>query len=216
MRKLLCLAAVLLLVSTPVIAEIVGLSSELVKTGSEDAVAKLLKSTLEIDLNSLPGVFATKEMLLGMSIIGIVSFLSFLVLALFAVAFFPTQLGRASYYSERMGGKAFLWGLLMIALIVPTMALLAISLIGIAFIPAYLILLAAAVFFGYVAVSQLLGKKILKALKIRNKPMMVEVTVGLVLFALIGLLPIVGWLIKLIAATMGLGAVFATRFGITD
>ncbi len=172
--------------------------------------------TVEISVANLPGIFIGRSWGWSLSVLSLVSFLSFLVLALFAAAFFPVQIGKTSYYGERLPGASFLWGLLMIILIIPIILLLAVSLIGIIFIPAYLILLGAAAFFGYVAISQLFGKKILKSLRLKNKPMFIEVAVGFIFFELIGLIPIIGWLIKTIAVTMGLGAVYKTRFGITD
>ncbi len=178
--------------------------------------ATITGDNVEISVANLPGLFIGKSCGWGLSIIGLVSFLSFLILALFAAAFFPNHLGRISYFGERMPGASFLWGLLMIVLIIPIIILLAVSLIGIIFIPFYLILLAGAAFFGYIAVSQLLGKKILKGMRLRNKPMMIEVVVGFIFLEIINLIPLIGWLIKIIAVTMGLGAVLATRFGTKD
>jgi len=181
---------------------------------TKDPSSKISGDIVELGMTSLPGAVIGKSMVWGFPLMGLLSFISFLVLAAFAVVFFPLQIGRVSYKSERSAGSSFFWGVLMMMLVIPIIMLLAISLIGIAFIPAYLIILAAAVFFGYVAIAQLVGKKIMKALRLYNKPMMIETIFGMVLLAIIGLIPFVGWLIKVIIATIGLGAVASTRFGI--
>lgn len=142
--------------------------------------------------------------------------IALLILALIVAALFPTHLGRASYYSERKAGPALLWGFLGLALILPIFVLLFVSLIGILFIPLFVLVLVAALFFGYVAFSQLFGKKILGILKIRNKPMWIELLVGFVILELITMIPFIGWLIKIIVCAIGFGAVIATKFGTTD
>ena len=178
--------------------------------------ATISGDTIQLGVENLPGAVIGKGFGWSMPLFSVISFISFLILALFTASFFPIQVGRNSYFIERLPGQSLLWGLLMIVLVVPIIILLAISLIGIAFVPAYIILLAAASFFGYVAISQLIGKKVLKSLRMRNKPMMTEIIVGFVFFEIIALIPIIGWLIKLIATTMGLGAVYSTRFGTKD
>lgn len=162
----------------------------------------------------------TKQMALLAPVIaalfGALCILSLLALCLSQVALFPSYIGRTSYSIERKPGQSFLTGLAIMLLAMPIAAVLFFSLIGIAFIPAYIIILAAAAFFGYTAISQLLGKKILKGLRMGNKPMMLEVAVGFIFFQLVGMVPIIGCLIMFIAATMGLGAAYATRFGFRD
>lgn len=160
-----------------------------------------------------PAAMITKGFGWGIAILSILSFIAFVVLAVILVALFSKPLGVTSYYVEKLPGQALLWGLLLAILTPLIIVLLVLSIIGITFIPLYLLLLWAAGVFGYVAVSQLIGKKVLKALRVYNRPMMWEMVVGLILLCLIGFLPVLGWIAKGLAALMGLGAVLATRFG---
>jgi len=149
----------------------------------------------------------------GGLIFSILSFLAFLALAFLCVALFQKQLGMASHYIERRFWSSVLWGFLGI-LLIPTITLvLIISIIGIFFIPLFLLLVAAAMVFGYVTAAQLVGKKVIKLARQGGKPMMIEVFIGLLLLFIIGFLPILGWLVQLIASLCGLGSVMVTRFG---
>jgi len=171
------------------------------------------KVTGDITEVKFPAAMLTKGLGWGMAVVSLLSFIAFLVLAIILVALFQKQLGLVSYYMEKLPGHALLWGLL-IAIVSPlVIILMVLSIIGIVFIPLFVLLLWAAGIFGYVAASQLIGKKVLKALRIYNRPMIWEMSVGLVLLCLLGFLPVLGWIIKGLAATMGLGAVLATRFG---
>lgn len=174
------------------------------------AGAKVVGEITEI---KFPAAMITKGFGWGLAILSILSFIAFVVLAVILVALFSKQLGITSYYVEKLPGHALLWGLLIAILTPLIIVMLVLSVIGIVFIPLYLLLLWAAGVFGYVAVSQLIGKKVLKALRIYNRPMMWEMIVGLILLCLIGFLPVLGWIAKGLAALMGLGAILATRFG---
>ncbi|HVN66766.1 MAG TPA: hypothetical protein VMT55_00210, partial [Candidatus Sulfotelmatobacter sp.] len=90
---------------------------------------------------------------------------------------------------------------------------LAISLVGIILIPVWVLVVVTAAFFGYFALGHVLGKKILNACRIYGKSMMVETLTGIVMLALVGLVPVGGFLIKMIAALCGLGGVYESRFG---
>jgi hypothetical protein len=136
-----------------------------------------------------------------------------IVLVALLVAFFTPQLGRISGVIERDIIKNFFWGLLIFILVIPITLALLISIIGIVLIPLWLLLVAAAVVFGYIAAGHLVGKRVLNALRIRNQSMMTETLTGVIILWLIGLIPLVGWLIQLIAHCCGLGAASLTRFG---
>lgn len=178
--------------------------------------AYIMGKTTEVNISQIPSIVVTKEWEGYSSVFNLFYIIAFLILAVFIVAFFATQIGRASYYCERKPVQSFLWGLVTFLLMPIGGLLLIVSLIGIVFIPVYVLLLVAAGFFGYVAMSQLFGKKIFQILNLKNKPMMFEAAVGLIIFEALGLIPIVGWFIKLIVVTMGIGAVAITRFGIRD
>ena len=149
----------------------------------------------------------------GLTIFSILSFIGFLVLVVILVALFPNQLGKVSAAVEGNLFKTFLYGLLVIILFVPVIILLAISIAGIVLIPVWAILVMVAGLFGYIGAAHFIGQKILKAAKLNVKTMMVEALVGIIILALIGLVPFAGCIIKAILGCMGLGAVALTRFG---
>lgn len=149
----------------------------------------------------------------GIAVFGLLAFISFLVIAAVVVACFGNQVGVTSYYVERLPGHALLWGLLVTILIIPVGFMIALSLIGIPFLPLYMMLVAGAGLFGFVAVGQLIGKKILKAVRISNKPMIYEALTGLIVIGIVVLIPVLGCIVKAIFGLMGLGAVAMTRFG---
>lgn len=197
---------VILQKSAVVVGDVVSVGGTIQK----DPAAIIKGSTTEV---KFPVGVLSKGLGWGIAILSILSFLAFLVLALIVVAFFGKQLGASSYYVEKLPWHALLWGILIPPASVLIIIFLVLSILGIVFIPVYLLLLMAAGFLGYIAVSQLIGKKVMKALRVYNKPMVVEVLVGLLLLFVIGFLPILGWAVKALAGLMGLGAVVATRFG---
>ena len=180
-------------------------------------VEKSARATVKGDIAevSFPGVvgITPAKAAGGWIIFSILSFIAFLVLAIILVALFPNQLGKVSSAVEGNLLKTFLFGLLAIILFVPVIILLAISIAGIILIPVWVILVLVAGLFGYIAAAHFIGQKILKALKLTVKTMIVETMVGLILLALVGLVPILGGIIKLIISCMGLGGIILTRFG---
>ena len=95
----------------------------------------------------------------------------------------------------------------------PVIVLLAISVIGIILIPVWVILVVVVGFFGYVGAAHLVGKKVLEALKIDAKTMMAQVLTGVVVLAVVGFVPLFGFVIKFIVGCMGMGGVILTKFG---
>jgi len=137
----------------------------------------------------------------------------FIILAILLVAFFTPQIGRASALIEKKFWTTFGWGILAPFLFVIVLIGLVFSIIGILLLPlAFLVFLAACVF-GYVAVAHLCGKKLLVALRLRGKPMMAEVIVGLILLWLISTIPMIGGVINAVVGICGFGAVAVSRFG---
>ena len=67
--------------------------------------------------------------------------------------------------------------------------------------------------FGWIAVGRVVGERILDAAKVKEVLPIVAVILGVFLLALVSAVPLVGWLVWLFVATLGLGAVVLTRFG---
>jgi len=141
---------------------------------------------------------------------GVYSFLAFLALALIIVAIMPTTIGTVSSTAEKNLIASILWGCLGLILIVPLAIGLLISILGIVLIPVEIVLVGCAFLLGYIAVIQLVGKKITIVLKHKNQPILIETVIGLVMFWILGLIPFFGWLVKSIAAFIGFGAIINT------
>ena len=157
--------------------------------------------------------FTKGGMLQGMLFFRLLTILGIVVIAVILVAMFLPQLGRVSGVLEADLLRNFLIGLAIALLFFPIMVALAVSIIGIVLIPVWVILVGAACLFGYVAASHILGKKTLHAFRLENRSLMTETLVGIILLSIVGLVPVGGFLIKMIAVLCGLGGVYATKFG---
>jgi hypothetical protein len=104
----------------------------------------------------------------------------------------------------------FLWGVLGIILIVPLAIMLAVSIIGIALIPLELLAVFLASLIGYIAVAIMIGKKLLKALNNDTPSIILSAILGVLILWLVGLIPIFGSIVKVIAWIIGFGAVIMT------
>lgn len=167
----------------------------------------------------MPGItpavsFFTKGgVLQGMVIFRILALIGFLALTAILVAFFTPQLGKVSATIEADIIKNFLIGLLIAVLFMPIIFLLLISIVGIVIIPLMILAYVLAGIFGYVAAGHLLGKKMLIASRVSGKSMMFETLAGVALLWLVGLVPFIGFLVKVFAVICGLGGVYQSRFG---
>ncbi len=141
---------------------------------------------------------------------GFVSFIGFLLITLCIVALIPSTVGFISFNLEYDSLKTFAWGVLGTVLILPLVFIFIISIVGIVLIPVLVILVACAFLLGYVAVSQLVGKKITIAVKKPNKPIILETLLGVVVLSGIGLIPLLGWLVQTLAAVAGFGGVISS------
>ncbi len=139
--------------------------------------------------------------------------IGFIGLAMLTIAFFTARVGNISSCVERNWLNALLWGILGLILILPVALLLAITLIGIPLIFIEMLLISIAMTLGYIAVAQLIGKKVTKALKKPNQPMLIEAIWGIFILFLIDIIPIVGPIVKMLVLTIGFGAAITTKLG---
>ena len=147
------------------------------------------------------------------AVISLSIFLVILVLALLIAALLPKPVRIVSEAIRENTFKVILCGILGLVLIAPLALLLTISVVGIALIPLEVIFVVCSVLFGFIAVGQFIGAKLLRLLK-RPEPGIVRETFwGLVILWLIGWIPYVGWMVKAIAIVIGLGATLVSRFG---
>lgn len=147
------------------------------------------------------------------AVISLSFFLVILVLALLIVALLPKPVRTIAEAISENTFKVALCGLLGLVLIAPLALLLTISVVGIALIPLEVIVVVCSVLLGFIAVGQLVGKKVLGLFHIRNSSMLRETFWGLITLWLIGWIPYIGWMVKAVAIVIGLGAALITRFG---
>ena len=147
------------------------------------------------------------------AIFSVVVFFAILILALLIVALIPKPIQVIAETIKKNTFKVSLSGLLGLLLIVPIAVLLTISVIGIVLIPLEMILVVSAALLGFIAVSQLVGRRVLMLIKRTGGGVIRQTFWGLVTLWLIGWIPYVGWIIKVLAVVLGLGGVIMTRFG---
>ena len=147
------------------------------------------------------------------AVISLAIFLVIMVLALLIVALLPKPVRTVADAIGENTFKVILCGLLGLVLIAPLALLLTISVVGIALIPLEVIIVVCSILLGFIAVGQLIGRKVYQLLKRPNPGMVRETFWGLIILWLIGWLPYIGWMVKAIAIVIGLGATLVTRFG---
>lgn len=152
-------------------------------------------------------------------IIKLIIIFLWLVAAFVGAALFPKPLSFASERIRTSFWSVFGVGLLAVVIftgLVLFAALLSIVLIG---IPILLALSAAGFIikvFGRLAVFHFLGDSLLRAFGSRKASALGTVLAGLVLFSLIGFIPIFGFLFSLVMTFVGWGVALRTKFGTTE
>ncbi|MDI9571165.1 MAG: hypothetical protein QM278_10695 [Pseudomonadota bacterium] len=181
-------------------AEVRGTITEINSSNISDVITRVLSDEWE----GWSWVFA---------IFSLTIFFSILIIAILVTLLIPKpiQVIAASIREETM--KITLWGLLGMVLVVPLAILLTISVVGIVLIPLEMILVVMAGLLGFIAVSQLVGRRLYILFKRPGQHICRETFWGLVVLWLVGWIPYIGWMVKVLALMMGLGAVIYTRFG---
>jgi hypothetical protein len=147
------------------------------------------------------------------AIISMSIFLGLLIITVVTVLLLPKPVRLISDVIKEKPFKVTVWGLGGLVLIVPLAVLLAISVVGIVLIPLEMTIVLCTVLIGFIAVSQLVGRKLFSILKRNDQSMMCETIWGLMILWLIGWIPYVGWMVKVCAIVLGMGGVLLTRFG---
>jgi len=149
----------------------------------------------------------------GLILLKILMIIGFLALALVLVAFMTKHIGVISGRVEKNWWKTLLWGLAgSIATPFITFFLIA-SIVGIPLILVEMVLLSMAFILGFIAVAQIVGKYVFKTFKTHDKPMILEVVLGLVILFIIDLIPFIGGLVKALVLLMGFGGAIITKLG---
>jgi hypothetical protein len=181
-------------------AEVRGDVTEINADDISDSIAKALSEEWE----GWSWIFA---------VVSVSIFLGVLLLTVLTVFLIPKPVRLIASAVREKPFKVTVWGLIGLVLVVPLAVLLAISVVGIVLIPLEMALVLCAILLGFVAVSQLVGRKLFTILKRQDQSIMRETIWGLIILWLIGWIPYVGWMIKMCAIVIGLGGVLLTRFG---
>jgi len=142
-----------------------------------------------------------------------ISAIGFFIIALLVVAVIPNGVGHVSFQIEHHTLRTFMAGLLGTIIIFPLGFLLLISIVGIVLIPLEIILVGCMVILGYIAVGQLIGKRITIALKKPDQSILLETAIGMAVLCSTALIPFAGWMIKGIAVFLGFGGVIVATVG---
>ncbi|MGD0021641.1 MAG: hypothetical protein ABSC54_05000 [Smithellaceae bacterium] len=135
------------------------------------------------------------------------------IIALLMAILIPHPLIAIANMIQNNKTKSFFWGFFAILMIPPFFFLLVISIIGITLIPLIFAVLLLAFVLGFIGVSVLIGSFIVTKIFRKHKKSLVQETIlGLILLWSIGWLPYIGWTVKVIAMTFGLGGVLLLLF----
>ncbi|MEE9167616.1 MAG: hypothetical protein V3U24_09210, partial [Candidatus Neomarinimicrobiota bacterium] len=136
----------------------------------------------------------------------LLSLIGSLAVTVLIVALIPNTIDNFSSMVEDNAGQSILWGFLGIVLIVPVAVVLCLSLVGILLLPVEFLIVCLTTVVGYISVARFLGRKTTKSLNMSTQPILLEATFGVLLLWIIGLIPVLGWLTKLLVALVGFGA----------
>ena len=147
------------------------------------------------------------------AIFSLVVFLATLVIATLIVTLIPKPILRISEGIALHTYRATISGFIGLLMIAPVAILLTLSVVGIVLIPLEIMLVAGAAVFGFIAVARITGQRILTLMKKPSDSLIRQVFWGLLILWIVGWIPYVGWMIKVLAMVLGMGAVMITRFG---
>ena len=143
----------------------------------------------------------------------LVNTLALAALGALILVFLPSQLKQVAAVAEKSAAPSLGVGCLTWLVVPPLMILFVVTCLGIPLSLALAIAFVAAIGLGWIAISVIIGDRLLNALKAKNIVPILSLVVGLIVLWLITSLPILGGLVWLFIATLALGAVALTRFG---
>jgi hypothetical protein len=129
------------------------------------------------------------------------------------IVFLPSQLKQVADVAEKSAAPSLGVGCLTWLVVPPLMILFVVTCLGIPLSLALAIAFVAAIVLGWIAISVIIGDRLLNALKVKNIVPILAMVVGILVLWLVTSVPIVGWVVWLFIATLAVGAVALTRFG---
>jgi len=190
---------------------VVIVGGELVKDPAAEVHGKISQIYMPHFIPSISTFFKGNWMTLWVTL-SLLALLGFLGLAILLNALIPGHMAAAVKALEHSFIAMLLWGILWIILIVPVAVLLAVSIVGIILIPLEILLVVLAMIIGYIAAGILIGKKVLSSFTKKRLPF-IDAILGILLLSVIGFVPVVGPIVKMLFLIAGFGAVLTTRFG---
>lgn len=181
-------------------ADVRGTLTEINSSNISEAISSLLSDNWE----GWSWLFA---------IFSAVIFLATLVVAMIIVVLIPKPILTISEGISLHTYRATIAGFIGLIMITPVALLLTLSVVGIVLIPLQIFVVVCAAVFGFIAVAHILGERVLTLAK-KPDPSIVRKTFwGMLVLWIIGWIPYVGWMIKVLAIVLGMGGVMITRFG---
>lgn len=141
-----------------------------------------------------------------------INLVSFLALALLVTALLPKPIENMGHYIETDYLKTGLIGLLTV-IAVPFVALiLLLTIIGIPLIPVFIFGVIILSLFGYLGVSNFVGRKLVEAFNLKYSQLLC-VGIGIIVLWLIMQLPVLGGILFAILVFLSVGLIISTKFG---
>lgn len=169
-----------------------------------DEIFIFSNASVSIDRFGLFGTLYLTNALFSLAFLAIV-----LALGVFLLLLLPRHLNAIAATIERHPFKSGMWGLGGIVAIALSIALFAGSVFGLLLIPVVNLAFVVAGLFGAIAIGLWVGNKVLS----RSKLAFIPFLVGMLILAIISLIPIAGGLIILMLDLFGFGAVLLSRVG---
>ncbi|MBT3261079.1 hypothetical protein HOC37_06305 [bacterium] len=179
-------------------------------TINKEQGSEVIQKVIEINVPMIRQMTAySQSHTLGASILlfKLVSFLSFLALAMILVILIPKILQNINHQIHTHALRTIIWGTIGTLLIIPTIIFLILSVFGIVLIPLEIIFIAASFFIGYVALSSIIGEKICHYFRKNKIHLIWQTILGLIVLGLLSWVPIFGPIIKIISFLFGFGGV---------
>ncbi|MEW5720851.1 MAG: hypothetical protein AB1817_19655, partial [Chloroflexota bacterium] len=143
----------------------------------------------------------------------LVNTLALAALGALILVFLPAQLNQVAQVAQKSAAPSLGVGCLTWLVVPPLMILFIITCLGIPLSLVLGIVFVAAIVLGWIALSVVVGERLLNAIKAKNVVPILAMVVGVVVLWLVTSVPLVGWVVWLFIATLAVGAVVLTRFG---
>jgi len=139
------------------------------------------------------------------SVYKLFSFLAALLVGLLMIKFYPKYMDKVSGNLSKNAGRSFVYGIVLLIGVPIVSVILLITLIGIPISMALMFTYFVYIYLTKLFVSYWFGMTLAKKANKKVSPYLL-LTMGLVIFYLITLVPVIGWLISFLSVTIGFGA----------